>query len=132
MALDAGIKVNVINAPADSYWDDVWLKKPFVVSYLAARPPGEALALNYLSTAKWNETHWFRKDYDELLAKAPATVDAGERRTLYQNAQRMLAEEGGVVGPLFNEIVSVLRKGCTGYEPNIDATVYDYRNLHCD
>jgi peptide/nickel transport system substrate-binding protein len=132
MALDAGIKVNVINAPADSYWDDVWLKKPFVVSYLAARPPGEALALNYLSTAKWNETHWVRKDFDSLLADASATLDAGPRRALYQKAEQMLADEGGVVGPLFNEIVSVMRKGCTGYQPNIDATAYDYRNLHCE
>jgi peptide/nickel transport system substrate-binding protein len=132
MALAAGIKVNVINAPADSYWDDIWLKKPFVVSYLAARPPGEALALNLLSTSKWNETHWYRKDYDALLEKAAATADADARRAIYQQAQQLVAEEGGIIGPLFNEIVSVLRKGCSGYQPNIDATVYDYRNLRCD
>ena len=32
------IDVNVIREPEDSYWDNVWLKKPFVASYWAGRP----------------------------------------------------------------------------------------------
>lgn len=132
MAKDAGIRVNVINAPADSYWDNIWLKKPFVVSYLAARPPGEALALNLKSTSKWNETNWHRSDFDALLAKAAATLDPKARSEVYQEAEKLVADEGGIVGPLYTEIVAVLRKGCSGYQPSVDASLYDYSNLHCD
>jgi peptide/nickel transport system substrate-binding protein len=132
MAKDAGIRVNVINTPPDSYWNDIWLKKPFVVSYLAARPPGEALALNLKSTSQWNETNWHRSDYDSLLAKAAATLDPEARSRLYQEAEKLVSDEGGIVGPLYNEILSVLRKGCVGYQPSVDATLYDYSNLHCD
>lgn len=131
MAKDAGIKVNVINSPSDSYWDNIWLKKPFVVSYVGARPAGEAMVLNLSGKSKWNESHWFRKDYDDLLTKAAATIDPGERRKLYQQAQRLVADEGGVILPVFNVVVSALRKGCGGYTPNVDTTNYDYRNLTC-
>jgi len=132
MAKDAGIRVNVLNTPPDSYWDDIWLKKPFVVSYMAARPPGEALNINLGGASQWNETNWRRKDYDDLLSKAAATLDPTERSKVYQEAEKLVAEEGGVVGPVFNQILAVLRKGCTGYQPSVDATLYDYRNLQCD
>jgi peptide/nickel transport system substrate-binding protein len=132
MARDAGIKVSVVKAPADSYWDDIWMKKPFVVSYVAARPTGEALALNLNSNSKWNESRWFRKDYDELLAKAAATVNTDERRKIYQQAERLVADEGGVILPVFNIVVAALRKECTGYTPNVDTNSYDFSNLRCD
>jgi peptide/nickel transport system substrate-binding protein len=132
MARDAGIEVNVINTPAESYWDNVWMKKPFVVSNVSSKPVGEALALNLSSKSKWNESHWYRKDYDDLLTKAAATVDSAERRRVYQQAQRMVAEEGGVILPTFNVVVAAERKGCSGYTPNIDINNYDYSNLQCE
>lgn len=132
MARDAGIRVHVLNTPPDSYWDNIWLKKPFVVSYMAARPPGEALAINLGRASKWNETNWRRSDYDALLSKAAATLDSVERSKIYQQAEKLVAEEGGVIGPIFNQIVAVLRINCSGYQPSVDATLYDYRNVHCD
>ena len=89
-------------------------------------------ALNLLSTSNWNETHWKRKDFDDLLAKAASILDVEQRRKVYQEAQKLVAEEGGIIAPIFNEIVSVLRKGCSGYQPNIDATSYDYTTLQCE
>ena len=37
-AAAADIDINVIREPADGYWDNVWLKKPFVASYWNGRP----------------------------------------------------------------------------------------------
>ena len=84
MAKAAGIEINVIVTPAESFWDDVWLKKPIVTSAWSMRPPGEGLAVAYTQTAKWKETHWERPDYDAMLLKANTTVDAGERNKLFQ------------------------------------------------
>lgn len=59
-------------------------------------------------------------------------LNPDERRKVYQQAQQLVAENAGIIGPIFNEIVSVMRKECTGYQPNIDASSYDYSDLHCD
>ena len=88
MAKPAGFDINVIVTPAESFWDDVWLKKPIVTSAWSMRPPGEGLAMAYTQTAKWKETHWERPDYDALLLKANTTVDAAERNKLFQQTRR--------------------------------------------
>ena len=85
------MNINVIVTPAESFWDDVWLKKPLVTSAWSMRPPGEGLATAYTQTAKWKETHWERPDYDALLLKANTTVDAAERNKLFQDTGKMLA-----------------------------------------
>ncbi len=76
MAADAGIKVNIIMSPANSYWNEIWLKRPFITSTWGGRPTAEALSIAYLSKAQFPETHWYRQDYDDLIAKANGTVDA--------------------------------------------------------
>jgi peptide/nickel transport system substrate-binding protein len=132
MAADAGIKVNIIMSPADSYWNEIWLKRPFITSTWGGRPPAEALSIAYLSKAQFPETHWYRKDYDELIAKANGTVDAAERRKVFQEAQKLLAEEGGVIVPAFASVSAAMRKTCSGYEPNNNVNNNDFSGFHCE
>jgi peptide/nickel transport system substrate-binding protein len=131
MAASAGIKVNVITSPAEGYWDTIWLKKPAVISYTAARPPAEALTLSLNSKSEWNETHWKRPDFDALVVKAGQTLDEQERNKLYRDAQRIVAEEGGMILPVFTSVVAGLRKGCKGYVPNVDVNRINYAELSC-
>jgi peptide/nickel transport system substrate-binding protein len=132
MAADAGIKVNIIMSPADSYWNEVWLKRPFLTSTWGGRPTAEALSIAYLTTAQFHETHWSRPDYDALIVKANGTVDAAERRKLYQQAQKLLSEEGGVIVPAFMPVLAAVRKGCSGYEPNNNVNNNDFSGLACE
>jgi peptide/nickel transport system substrate-binding protein len=131
MAAPAGIKVNVITSPTEGYWDTIWLKKPAVISYQAARPPAEALTLSLNSKSEWNDTHWKRPDFDALVVKAGQTADEQERNKLYRDAQRIIADEGGIILPIFTSTVAGLRKGCTGYAPHVDVNRIDYSNLSC-
>ena len=131
MAAEAGITVNVVVTPAESYWDDVWLKYPLVNSAWSMRAPATGLAIAYTKDAKWNETHWYRDDYDDLLAKAAVTADEGERTALYQQAQKLLAEEGGVIIPMFIHQVAALREGCTGFVPHVNNQYLDFENIEC-
>jgi peptide/nickel transport system substrate-binding protein len=131
MAAEAGITVNIINTPTDSYWEEIWLKKPFMTSYWAARPSPTALGIAYKSDAPWNETQWHRPDFDALLDKAKQTLDQGERTKIYQEAQRLLAEEGGAIITAFTMQTSALRKECTGYKTHIDNNRMDFRNVVC-
>ncbi len=132
MAVEAGVKINLIVSPASEYWDNVWLKQPFAISNWGMRPTAIALAVAYRKDAKWNETHWVRDDYDALLDKAAQTVDAGARRKLYQEAQRMIAEEGGVIIPVFSATVAATRKGCSGYSPSADHNRPNFTNIACE
>jgi peptide/nickel transport system substrate-binding protein len=109
----------------------VWLKKPFVTSYWSPRPPASAFATGYTCEAKYNETHWCRKDFDALLADASATSDPTARANLYKKAQKILAEEGGVIVPAFASVISALRKGCTGYMPQGDINRMRFADLSC-
>lgn len=132
MASEAGIKVNLINTPADSFWDQIWLQKPLFGSAWGARSPALALSVAYRTGAAWNETRWARADYDSLLDKANGTLDAAERKRLLGEAQRLLATEGGLVLPIFASVVSALRKGCTGFQPHIQVSYVDFRELKCE
>jgi peptide/nickel transport system substrate-binding protein len=120
MAAEAGITVNLIVGPAGEFWDNVWMKYPFTVSTWGMRPTPLALSVAYRKAAKWNETHFYRDDFDALLDKAAVTLDADARRKVYQDAQRMIAEEGGTIIPMFSATVAALRPGCTGYTPSAD------------
>lgn len=130
-AAQAGIDIELVTSPADSYWDEIWLKQPFVTSYWSPRPPASAFATGYTCAAQYNETHWCREDFEALLKQASETVDAGARADLYKKAQQVLAEEGGVIVPAFTSLVSGLRKGCTGYEPHVDINRMRFADLAC-
>jgi peptide/nickel transport system substrate-binding protein len=131
MAKAAGIEINVIVTPAESFWDDVWLKKPIVTSAWSMRPPGEGLAVAYTQNAKWKETHWERPDYDALLLKANTTADEAERNKLFQQTGQLLATEGGLILPMFVHQVLALRKGCDGYAPLAQNFNLNFENLSC-
>lgn len=131
MARPAGFDINVVVTPAESFWDDVWLKKPIVTSAWSMRPPGEGLAVAYTQTAKWKETRWERPDYDALLLKANTTVDEAERLKLFQQVGKLLADEGGVIIPMFVHQVLALRKGCTGYTPRAQNFNLNFEDISC-
>jgi peptide/nickel transport system substrate-binding protein len=114
-ALEAGINVKLVKSPAGEYWDNIWLKKPFVCSAWSGRAADEALSVAYLANAEWNETHWRRPDYDKLIAEARRTIDDGQRGRLYQQAERQLRDEGGILIPMFPDAIGATRANVTGW-----------------
>jgi peptide/nickel transport system substrate-binding protein len=131
MAAEAGITVNIVTSPSDSFWDEIWLKKPFVTSYWSPRAPMSAFSIAYRSDSKYNETGWKRPGFDALLDKAEATMDPDARRKIYQEAGKVLTEEGGAIIPYFTSIVAAVRKGCTGYRAHVDPHRVYYADLEC-
>ena len=109
MASAAGVNINIVTSPSASYYDEISQVKPFGASYWFYRPPALVFPF-YLTSSSWPETHWYRDDFDALIAKAFATVDPEARRGLYKDAQRMLAEEGGLMTPAFSAVVAAVRK----------------------
>ncbi len=102
----AGINVEVKREPADGYWSDVWLKKPWCAVYWNGRPTVDwMLTSTYTSTSAWNSTYFKNATFDQLLADARGEADEAKRRDMYFEAQRLLYEEGGVTVLAFANIL---------------------------
>ena len=102
-AAKAGININVIRAPEDGYWDNVWMKVPFCVSNWFGRPTEDMMfSLTYGKTASWNETVWTNERFEKLLVEARATGDDAVRKSAYAEMQEIVAEDGGTIVPFFN------------------------------
>ena len=95
----AGIKVNLVMAPADGYWSEVWMKKTAFNTRWGQRPADQILNEDYRSGASWNESYWNRPDFDELLDQARQELDFEKRKALYHRLQKILYEESGTLIP---------------------------------
>ncbi|OQM76902.1 ABC transporter substrate-binding protein [Manganibacter manganicus] len=102
-AAKCGITLDIKREPGDGYWTEVWNKKPFSMSYWTGRPTQDQVySLAYLSNAEWNDTRFFRPDFDKLIIGARGELDQVERKAMYRQAGMILRDEGGVIVPMFN------------------------------
>jgi peptide/nickel transport system substrate-binding protein len=98
----AGIRVKVTQWSDQTYFDDVWLKKPMYVDFFARRHAQDILSVAYAKSAPWNESHYDKNGaLDKTLDKALATKDSGARDVLYRKTLATVAEESGMLIPAF-------------------------------
>ncbi len=116
-AARAGIRVNLINAAADGYWSNVWMKKDAFSTSWGERPADQALNEAFHSTAKWNETFYSNSKFDQLLETARAELDFKRRRALYIEAQEYLAMNSGTIIPFHVTQLVVLSNRVTHFDP---------------
>jgi peptide/nickel transport system substrate-binding protein len=110
-AAKAGIDINVVAEPADSYWDNVWLKKPFVATYTNGRPTVDWMITTfYAADAAWNDTFWKPARFNELLVAARSETDDTKWAKMYAEMQQMLQDDGGMLNIMFNNYVSAHSK----------------------
>jgi len=121
----AGIRVKLNKYPADSYWDDVWLKKPMYTSYYQRRFPSEALSLNYISTAEWNEGRFNSPELDQLVNDGLATSDEAQQKEIYGKAFTIVADQAGMLIPYFINTVAPAAKSVQGIDYMPQFTVFD-------
>lgn len=118
-AAEAGIEVEVINHPVDSYWADIWMQRPFHMSNWGQRPNADlAFTVAYVEGAAWNESNWSNEEFEQLLEEALGILDEDERREVYREAQQLLAEEGAVVIPYFISVIGAWSNRVHGFEMN--------------
>lgn len=103
----AGIEINVVREPGDAYWDNVWMKKPWCLSYWSGRPtPDLMFTTAYQTGAAWNDSFWSNKSFDDLLLKARSELDSAKRAAMYAEMQNIVADDGGVVVLMFYNYVN--------------------------
>jgi len=111
-AAKAGIKIEVILEPDDGYWENVWMKKPWVMCYWSGRAtPDWMFSTAYAEDSSWNDTFWQHERFNSLLKEARAELDEKRRQELYVECQRIVRDEGGVIIPMFaNHIEAASKK----------------------
>ncbi|MBM2321867.1 MULTISPECIES: ABC transporter substrate-binding protein [Marivita] len=108
-AKGAGININVVQEPADGYWSNVWLKKPFCASYFSGRATEDWMfATAYEAGVPWNDSQWDQPRFQELLLTARAELDSNKRREMYFEMQQILRDDGGVIIPMFANYVQAV------------------------
>jgi peptide/nickel transport system substrate-binding protein len=104
-ASQSGININVVQEPADGYWSNVWMNKPFCASYWSGRATEDWMfSTAYEQDAPWNDSQWDSDDsarFQELLLLARAELDSDTRREQYHEMQQILRDDGGVLLPMF-------------------------------
>lgn len=101
-AAAAGITINVVREPADGYWSNVWMQKPFCTSYWGGRPTEDWMfTTGYAADASWNETYWQHERFNMLLAEARSELDDAKRREMYGEMQRIVRDEGSTIIPMY-------------------------------
>ena len=98
-AADAGIDVKIVNASADGYWTEVWMKKDAFATSWGERPGDQALNEPFQSQAKWNESYFQDYTFDDRLRNARQNLDFFERRNFYVEAQEYLFKRSGTLIP---------------------------------
>ncbi|PIL21799.1 peptide ABC transporter substrate-binding protein [Puniceibacterium antarcticum] len=108
----AGININLVQEPADGYWSNVWLKKPFCASYWSGRATEDWMFSSaYKEGVPWNDSQWGSDDsarFQDLLLTARAELDSAKRRDMYHEMQMILRDEGGVLVPMFANYVDAI------------------------
>ncbi|WP_075182643.1 ABC transporter substrate-binding protein [Pantoea sp. 1.19] len=115
-ASKAGIPLQVERVPDDAFWDNVWMKKPFVSSNWSLRPTADALlSLVFTSNAPWNESQWKEPAFDQLVKAARGEQDEQKRRQIYQDIQLMLSEKGSEIIPLYADALDAASTKLKGF-----------------
>ena len=102
----AGIQINVVQEPADGYWSNVWLKKPWCASYWSGRATEDWMFSSANeSGAPWNDTKWENARFQELLLAGRTELDSDKRRAIYHEMQAIMSAEGGTIVPMYANYV---------------------------
>lgn len=116
----AGIEIEIKREPGDGYWSNVWNVQPFSTSYWGGRPTQDQMYTTaYYSKADWNDTRFFRPDFDKLLLEARAELDQAKRKAMYREMALMVRDEGGLILPMFNDFINAMTKNVRGYVHDI-------------
>lgn len=112
----AGITIEIKREPGDGYWTEVWNKQPFSTSYWGGRPTQDQMySTAYLSTADWNDTRFFNEKFDKMVLAARAELDEAKRKQMYRDMAVLVRDEGGLILPMFNDVIDAVSEKVGGY-----------------
>lgn len=95
----AGIRVKIVQSDAPTYWDQVWLQKPFYTSYWQTFYPPDAFWYADAPDAPYNESKLKDRRVTRTLDQIMRTDDQAKQIRLSQDMFAIIAEEFGHIVP---------------------------------
>lgn len=128
---EAGIDVNVVVEPESVYYgDNGWLEVDLGITGWGSRPyPQFYLDVMLTCDAKWNESHYCNKDFDDLVNIAGTTMDEQKRVDAYAEIQKILIESGPVIIPYFYTQLGAISNKFQGFEMKSFSGRSDFREV---
>ena len=106
-AQEAGITINVVSEPTDSYWSNVWGKKPFAGGNYGQRATPDMLFSTFFREGvPFNTTRWTNARFQELLLAAKAELDQAKRADMYREMQQLSRDDGGTIVAFFQSFLA--------------------------
>ena len=118
-AAEAGITVELKQVPSDTYWTETWMVQPFASSNYTFRSADNMLSTVFRCGAAWGENFWCNDEFEQAMNSARAEVAFDTRKALYQRAQELQVEEGGMIAPFFMNSIRVLVSDLRGLDPEV-------------
>lgn len=127
-ARDAGIRLDITNTSAESYYTQIWMQVPLMMSYwFTGRPVDQLLNQIFRSGSSYNESAWSNEQFDGILDAARADTNDATRLAKYQDAQRLIIEDGSSLTPIFGDRLVGLSTDVVNYEEY--GFEFDYLNI---
>jgi peptide/nickel transport system substrate-binding protein len=134
-ALQAGVKVSVLNAPPTTFFSRYFLNSVLSQTYWATRDFLVQAADSMLPTAPYNETHWRNAQWLKYVQEAYATLDEAKQTELIHAAQTIEWNEGGYLNWGWYNEIDAHSSRVQGFEPDRSAlalTTFRFRQVWFD
>lgn len=131
---DVGIEVEVIQLE-DSVFFEALGKKDFemtVAGWVGFVDPDEFLYNIFHTGEDWNQQAYSNPKVDELLEKGRTVMDENERKEIYKEAQKLIAEDAPMVFLYANQQASAIVDGVKGFDVNPTVTTISLENTWID
>ena len=97
----AGIRVNLIMCPEDTYYGEVWMSVPFSTCSWGARTPLNAINLTYKTGVPWNESYYASAELDALLVEVAGEPALARRKEIFASIQELIIDDVPRIIPAF-------------------------------
>src|SRR5690625_5968820 len=93
------------------------MQVPLMMGYWATgRPIDQLLNQIFRSGSSYNESAWSNEQFDDLLDSARADTNDESRLAKYQDAQRLIIDDGACLTPVFGDRLEGLSRDVVIYE----------------
>jgi len=115
-----GIDVEIRSLESSVYFENLGSGnfEMTVIGWVGFVDPDEYLYNIFHTDGIWNQQQYSNKEVDALLEKGRKTSDKEERREIYREAQRMIAEDAPMVFLYVNPQASALQEKVKGFDVN--------------
>ncbi len=110
-----GFDLQLKKVPSDGYWGAIWQKSPMCMTSWNMRPTATImLDIAYAPGAPWTDTFWNDDRIGDLLAKAKAETDPGNKHELLCQMQRIVSDDAPVAIPVHVNLLDAMRSNVKG------------------